>query len=78
MRNYQSQKTIFGKTQTNTVISSSIVPRHYKLNKKATRVNKRLKEECEARNVLFTTETFLQSITVTEVSHILIMVELRN
>ena len=52
--------TTFCKTQTNNVILSSIVPRYYKLNKKATQVNKCLKKECEARIfVLLTTEIFL-------------------
>ena len=56
------------KTQTNKVILSSIVPRYDNLNEKATRVNKCLKEECEAEIfALLTTEIFLQSITVTEV-----------
>ena len=41
------------KTQTNKVILSSIVPRYGNLNEKATRVNKCLKKECEARNICF-------------------------
>ena len=41
------------KTQTNKVILSSIVRRYDNLNEKATRVNKCLKRECEARNVCF-------------------------
>ena len=41
------------KTQTNKVILSSIVPRYDNLNEKATRVNKCLKKECEARNICF-------------------------
>ena len=41
------------KTQTNTVILSSIVPRYDNLNEKATRVNKCLQKECEARNICF-------------------------
>ena len=45
--------TTFCKTQTNKVILSSIVPQYYKLNKKATQVNKCLKKECEARNICF-------------------------
>ena len=39
------------KTQANKVILSSIVPRYGNLNEKATRVNKCLKKECEARNI---------------------------
>ena len=45
--------TVSCKTQTNKVISSSIVPRYDNLNEKATRVNKCLKKECEARNICF-------------------------
>ena len=41
------------KTQTNKVILSSIVPRYDNLDEKATRVNKCLKKECEARNICF-------------------------
>ena len=41
------------KTQTNKVILFSIVPRYDNLNEKATRVNKCLKKECEARNICF-------------------------
>ena len=41
------------KTQTNKVILSSIVPRYDNPNEKATRVNKCLKKECEARNICF-------------------------
>ena len=41
------------KTQRNKVILSGIVPRYNKVNEKATRVNKRPKEECEARNIYF-------------------------
>ena len=45
--------TISCKTQTNKVILPGIVPRYDNLNEKATRVNKCLKKECEARNICF-------------------------
>ena len=38
-------------TQTNKVIFFSIISRYDKLNEKATRVNKRLKKECEGRKI---------------------------
>ena len=41
------------KTQTIKVILPSIVPWYDNLNEKATRVNKCLKKECEARNIYF-------------------------
>ena len=39
------------KTQTNQVTLSSIVPRSNKLKEKATRLNERPREECEARSL---------------------------
>ena len=41
------------KTQTNKVILPRIVPRYDKLNEKAARVNKHLKEEYKVRNICF-------------------------
>ena len=59
------------KTQTNRVILPRIVPWYDKLNEKATRVNKHLKKNMRSEIfALFTTETFLQNITVAEVGYI--------
>ena len=41
------------KTQTNKVISSTMIPRYRNLNEKVTRVNKYPMKECEARNICF-------------------------
>ena len=45
--------TISCKTQIFSTIRQYIVPRYDNLNEKATRVNKCLKKECEARNICF-------------------------